>query len=56
MLQRQEWLPLARKLYWNFSYTTEEQVYPEVIGGHPWLPHEVGRIETKPSRPHTANM
>jgi len=24
MLQRKEWLPLARKLDWSFSYTTEE--------------------------------
>jgi toluene monooxygenase system protein A len=40
VLNREEWLPLARKLDWNFSYTTEKEVFPEVISGSPWLPHE----------------
>ena len=39
MLNREDWLPLARKLDWEFSYTTEQEVFPEVISGHPWLPH-----------------
>ena len=39
MLNRDDWLPLARKLDWRFSYTTEEEVFPEIISGHPWLPH-----------------
>jgi len=39
MLKREEWLPLARKLDWEFSYTTEREVFPEVISGRPWLPH-----------------
>jgi toluene monooxygenase system protein A len=39
MLIRDEWLPLARKLDWEFSYTSEQEVFPEVISGHPWLPH-----------------
>ncbi len=26
MLQRQEWLPPARKLDWSFSYTAEEDI------------------------------
>jgi toluene monooxygenase system protein A len=39
MLKREDWLPLARKLDWNFTYTTEREVFPEVISGHPWLPH-----------------
>jgi hypothetical protein len=39
MLNREDWLPLARKLDWNFSYTTEREVFPEVISGRPWLPH-----------------
>src|SRR3984885_13098783 len=39
MLKREEWLPLARKLDWNFTYTSEREVFPEVISGHPWLPH-----------------
>ena len=41
MLKREEWLSLARKLDWNFSYTTEEKVFPEGISGSPWLPHGV---------------
>ena len=39
MLDREDWLPLARKLDWQFSYTTEQAVFPPVISGHPWLPH-----------------
>lgn len=39
MLKREEWLPLARELDWDFSYTTEEDVFPEIISGRPWLPH-----------------
>ncbi len=39
MLNREDWLPLARKLDWEFSYTTEQEVFPQVISGHPWLPH-----------------
>src|SRR5260370_31504967 len=39
MLDREDWLPLARKLDWEFSYTTEQEVFPQVISGHPWLPH-----------------
>ena len=39
MLSREEWLPLARKLDWDYSYVREDQVFPEVISGRPWLPH-----------------
>jgi len=39
MLNRDEWLPLARKLDWDYSYVREEEVFPEVISGRPWLPH-----------------
>ena len=39
MLSRDEWLPLARKLDWDYSYVREEEVFPEVISGRPWLPH-----------------
>ena len=39
MLNREDGLPLARKLDWGFSYTTEQEVFPPVISGHPWLPH-----------------
>src|SRR6201991_4463975 len=39
MLSRNEWLPLARKLDWDYSYVLEDEVLPEVISGRPWLPH-----------------
>ncbi len=39
MLSREEWLPLARKLDWDYSYVREDEVFPEVISGTPWLPH-----------------
>jgi hypothetical protein len=39
MLNREEWLPLARKLDSDYSYVPEEEVFPEVISGRPWVPH-----------------
>jgi toluene monooxygenase system protein A len=38
MLQRDDWLPLARKLDWEFSYVSERDVFPETMSGAPWLP------------------
>jgi toluene monooxygenase system protein A len=41
MLKREEWLPLARKLDWDFSYVSEREAFPESVSGTPWLPaHE----------------
>jgi toluene monooxygenase system protein A len=37
MLERDDWLPLASKLDWEFSYVSEREVFPEVISGSPWL-------------------
>jgi toluene monooxygenase system protein A len=37
MLERDDWLPLASKLDWNFSYVSERDVFPEVVSGTPWL-------------------
>lgn len=39
MLKREDWLDLARKLDWEFSYVDEREVYPESVSGTPWLPH-----------------
>jgi toluene monooxygenase system protein A len=39
MLNREDWLHLARKLDWNFSYVKEEDVYPKMVSGSPWLKH-----------------
>ena len=41
MLPRDEWLHLARKLDWDYSYVSEKDVFPEEISGRPWLPHSV---------------
>jgi toluene monooxygenase system protein A len=37
MLKREDWLPLARKLDWEFSYVSERDVFPEPVSGSPWL-------------------
>ena len=37
MLKRDEWLDLARKLDWEFSYVSEREVYPEAVSGKPFL-------------------
>jgi hypothetical protein len=39
LLNREEWLHLAHKLDWRYSYAREEDIFPEVISGHPYLPH-----------------
>src|SRR5688500_8186114 len=38
-LKREDWLDLARKLDWDFSYVTERAVFPEELSGKPWLSH-----------------
>jgi toluene monooxygenase system protein A len=38
-LRRDEWLDLARKVDWTFSYVDEREVYPEALSGAPWLAH-----------------
>ncbi len=40
-MKRDAWFSLARKLDWELSYVTAEEVFPEVQSGRPWLPHEV---------------
>jgi hypothetical protein len=51
MLNREDWLRLARKLDWEFSYTTEQEVFPQVISGHQEMPCRDG--ESKPTKPVT---
>lgn len=38
MLKRDQWLDLARKLDWDFTYVREQDVFPESVSGTPWLP------------------
>jgi toluene monooxygenase system protein A len=40
MLKREDWLDLARKLDWETTYVREEDVFPEVMSGSPWLPQK----------------
>src|SRR5579884_956583 len=55
LLKREEWLHLARKLDWQYSYVREEEVFPEIISGTPWLPHSSWKAGKRPSRLRTAN-
>ena len=50
MLPREEWLDLARKLDWTYSYVDEREVFPEVASGTPWLPHEAWAAWNEPFR------
>jgi len=48
MLERDEWLGLARKLDWDFSYVSESEAFPEQTSGKPWLPGEAWRNWEEP--------
>src|SRR5262245_3770157 len=50
MLKREEWLDLARKLDWTFSFVREEEAFPEVASGKPWLPGTEWRDWDEPYR------
>jgi toluene monooxygenase system protein A len=36
-MDRDDWLPLARKLDWTFRYVKEEDAFPREVSGDPWL-------------------
>lgn len=38
MLRPDQWFDLSRKLDWDYSYAREDEVFPEVASGRPWLP------------------
>src|SRR5689334_17969308 len=48
MLKRDQWLDLARKLDWEFSYVSESEAFPEAISGRPWLSHQAWRDWDEP--------
>lgn len=50
MRKRDDWLDLARKLDWDYTYVREEDVFPEVMSGAPWLPHEAWAGWNEPLR------
>ena len=39
MLKRDDWLDVARKVDWQFTYVDERDVFPEQVSGRPWLDH-----------------
>jgi toluene monooxygenase system protein A len=43
VLHRDDWLDLARKVDWTFSYVEERDVFPEELSGSPWYPQPVWR-------------
>jgi toluene monooxygenase system protein A len=49
-LKREEWLDLARKLDWDYSYVDERDVFPELVSGRPWLPHAAWATWDEPYR------
>ena len=50
MLLRDDWLDIARKLDWDYSYVGEQEVFPELASGRPWLPHAEWRDWDEPYR------
>src|SRR5688500_5326611 len=48
MLARDEWLDLARKLDWTYSYVSEKELFPETAAGAPWLSQEEWRDWDEP--------
>jgi toluene monooxygenase system protein A len=52
LLKRDDWLDLARKLDWSFSYVGDDEraVFPEELSGAPWLPHDAWADWDEPFR------
>ncbi len=50
MLERDEWLDLARKVDWELTYVGERDAFPEVASGSPWLPGSAWRAWDEPFR------
>src|SRR5579862_5359741 len=50
MLKREQWLDLARKLDWDYSYVDAKEVFPEAMSGTPWLPHSDWKDWDEPYR------
>lgn len=50
MLKRDQWLPLSRDLDWQLSYVSEDEVFPLVPSGGPWLPGSEWRGWDEPYR------
>ena len=49
-MKRDDWLDLARKLDWTFSYVDEQEVFPPAMSGAPWLPSAAWKSWDEPYR------
>ena len=49
-MDREDWLSLARKLDWQFSYVDENDVFPQVMAGGPAIGGEAWRDWEEPFR------
>jgi toluene monooxygenase system protein A len=49
-LERSDWIDLARKLDWRFSYVSEGDVFPIEVSGSPWLAHDAWADWDEPYR------
>ena len=47
-LKRDDWIDLARKLDWDYSYVREEDVFPEILSGRPGFRTQRGSTGTSP--------
>ena len=50
MLPRDQWLDLARKLDWKFTYVSEADAFPDEVSGKPHLPAEAWATWDEPYR------
>jgi len=50
MRKPDDWLDLARKLDWEYSYVSERDVFPEAMSGRPYLPHAAWQGWDEPYR------
>lgn len=50
MRKPNDWLDLARKLDWDYSYVSEREIFPEAMSGHPYLPHAAWQGWDEPDR------
>lgn len=49
-MKRDEWLELSRDLDWDFSAVREDEVFPPLASGSPWLPREAWASWDEPFR------
>jgi toluene monooxygenase system protein A len=50
LIPRDEWLDLARKLDWEYSYVSEQDLFPKTVSGRPWMEHRAWSAWREPYR------